>query len=128
MQKLIPFETALGRFYGRDCVYLDYLTFEGGTSTMVLEGSVNGNLCTLKRSEEFVDYKLQFIGVLALKMEELDSCNWQYESCFDEVKDSEWVRTLGGKVEPHHRHFQLWTYDDVFQIVCHSFEFELQNA
>jgi hypothetical protein len=128
MPRNIPIETALGRFYGRDCIYLDCLTFEDGTSTLVLDGSINGDLCTTRQPGSFVPYSLRFRGVLAVKMVELDSCDWSYESCFDEVYDSEWIRSLGGKVTTAHRHFFVQTYDNVFDVVCEGYEFEVQKV
>jgi hypothetical protein len=128
MPRNIPVETVLGHFYGRDCVYLDHLTFEDGTSTLVLDGSINGNLCTARQPGLFIPYSLRFHGVLALKMIELDSCGWDYESSFDEVQDSEWVRSLGRKVTGTHRHFFLQTYDDVFDVVCEGYEFVVHSV
>ena len=126
MPRNVPVETALGRFYGRDCIYLDRLTFEDGTSTLVLDGCINGNLCTTRQPGRFVPYSLRFRGVLAVKMVELDSCDWDHESSFDEVLDSEWIRSLGGKVTTAHRHFFVQTYDDVFDVVCEGYEFEVR--
>ena len=128
MSRNVPVETPLGRFYGRDCIYLDLVRFEDGTTTLILEGSINGNLCTVSQSDDFVPYILRFRGVLALRMVELDSCDWPCESCFDEVSDSEWVRSLGGKVTPEHRHFYFQTYDDVFEVVCETYKFEIQKV
>jgi len=124
----VPVETSLGCFFGRDCIYLDLVTFEDRTTTVVLESSINGNLCTMKQADDFIPYTLRFRGVLALKMIELDSCDWPCESSFDEIRDSEWVRTLGGKVTPRHRHFYVQTYDDVFEIVCETYEFEIRRV
>jgi hypothetical protein len=128
MQRRIPIETELGCFQGRDCIYLDDVTFEDGTTTLVLEGSINGNLCTVPQPSSFVSYSLRFRGVLALKIVELDSWDYDCESSFDEVHDSEWVRSLGGKVTPAYRHFCVQTYDDVFDVVCKTYQFEIQKT
>jgi hypothetical protein len=124
----VPIETSLGRFYGRDCIYLDRASFEDSAASFVLEGSINGNLCTEKRPGDFIPYRLRFFGVLALRMVELDSCDWAFESCFDEVRDSDWVRSLGGKVTADHRHFFVQTYDSVFEVVCENYELETSDA
>ena len=128
MPRNVPIETALGRFYGRDCIYLDRLVFQDRTTTLVLEGGIDGDLCTVPQRGSFVSYALRFRGVLALKMVELDSWDWGCESSFDEVHESEWLRALGGKVTAAHRHFVVQTYDDVFEVVCETFEFEIQNV
>jgi hypothetical protein len=128
MPRNIPIETALGRLHGRDCIYLDRFTFEDGTSTLILDGSINGNLCTTRQPGRFVPYSLRFHGMLAVKMVELDSCDWSFESSFDEVHDSEWIRSLGGKVTTAQRHFFVQTYDYVFDVVCEGYEFEIQTV
>jgi hypothetical protein len=65
MPQNIPIETALGRLDGRDCIYLDGFAFEDGTGTLVLDGSINGNLCSNRQPGRFVPYTLRFRGVLA---------------------------------------------------------------
>jgi len=75
MPRNIPIETSLGCFFGRDCIFLDQVTFEHGAWTLALKGEINGNLCTRKQPGAYVPYTLRFIGVLALKMVELDSCD-----------------------------------------------------
>jgi hypothetical protein len=126
MPQNIPIETALGRLDGRDCIYLDSFAFEDGTGTLVLDGSINGNLCSTRQPGRFVPYTLRFRGVLAIKMVELDSCDWDMESSFDEIRDSEWIRSLGGKVTAAHRHYFVQTYDYVFDVVCcDGYEFEV---
>lgn len=123
----IPIETALGRLDGRDCIYLDRFAFEDGTGTLVLDGAINGTLCTIPQPGRFVPFTLRFLGVLAVKMVELDSCDWDFESSFDEVRDSEWISSLGGKVTAAHRHFFVQTYDYVFDVVvCEGYEFDVQ--
>jgi hypothetical protein len=125
MPRNIPIETALGRLNGRDCIYLDGFAFEDRMGTLVLDGCINGNLCTTQHPGRMVPYTLRFCGVLAVKMVELDSCDWDFESSFDEVRDSEWIRLLGGKVTAAQRHFFFQTYDYVFDVVCESYEFEV---
>jgi hypothetical protein len=124
----MPIETDLGRLAGRDCIYLDGFAFEDGTSTLVLDGSINGNLCSIRQARRFVPYTLRFRGVLAIKMVELDSCDWDFESSFDEVRDSVWIRSLGGKITAAQRHFFVQTYDYVFDVVCDGYEFEVHTV
>lgn len=128
MPHSIPIETSLGRLFGRDCIFLDRFVFEDEKSTLVLEGCIGGKLCTIQQPDRFIPYILRFRGVLALKMMELDSTDWDGESSFDEVHDSEWIRELGGKVTPSKRHFFVQTYDYVFDVVCDGYEFEVHAA
>lgn len=119
-----PIETTLGRLDGRDCIYLDGFAFSDRSSTLTLEGSINGDLCGIAQRGRFISFILRFRGVLAFKMVELDSCDWEFESSFDEVIESEWIKRLGGKVVSSHRHFFVQTYDNVFDVVCASYDFE----
>jgi hypothetical protein len=123
-----PIETVLGRLDGRDCIYLDGYWFEDGSSTLTLEGSINGDLCGIAQPGRFISFILRFRGVLALKMVELDSCDWEFESSFDEVIGSEWVNKLRGKIDSLHRHYFVQTYDNVFDVVCTTYEFEIPNS
>ena len=127
--KYIPIETELGFLYGRDCIYLDKTEY--GYS-LVLYGGINGNLCSIPQTNRFISYKLTFQEALAVHITELDSMYdldfWGAESCFDEVNNSSWVKALKGKVTPNHKHFSLQTYDDVFEVVCKSYKFEVLTS
>ncbi len=128
MNKYVAIVTELGILKGRDCIYLDRVSFENGTSTLVMEGKVNGNLCSERQIGRVFAYVLKFNGLLALKMIELDSWDFTGESSFDEILDSDWIRTLGGKVTPSRRHFRIQTYDDVFDVVCSGYELRFSPA
>lgn len=123
----IPVETALGILKGRDCIYLDKVSFQNGLNTLVLKGEINGNLCSLPRKGEFISYSAIFRGVIALKMIELDSWDFKSQSSFDLIKNSSWIRELGGKVNTEHRHYLIQTYDEVFEIVCSEVEFQINQ-
>lgn len=127
MARNIPIITPYGILSGRDCVYLDDVKFENRTNTLLLEGSISGNLCGIPQDAD-LQYILQFRGVLALNMIELDSWNWKSASSFDEIRESDWISSLGGKVTLDHRHFFLQTYDDIFQVVCLSYELNISRA
>jgi hypothetical protein len=95
-----------------------------GTRTLILEGSVNGNLCEVAAAAGLdVPYVLRFQGVMALRLLELDSWEDDPASSFDEVLDSTWISSLGGKVDSTYRHFCVQTYDDIFDVVCQGYEF-----
>jgi len=123
MNKHVPIQTKHGTLNGRDCIYLDSAKFTDGFNTFVLLGDINGNLCGKKREGEEIPYKAIFKGVLALKMVELDSWDFKSESSFDEIVDSKWIKSLGGKVGKKHRHYLIQTYDEVFEVVCDQLEF-----
>ena len=78
----------------------------------------------LKSDESFTPYELFFTGVLALKMIELDSWDFECASSFDEILESEWIAELGGKVSSDDKHVFVQTYDDIFEVICSSYEFK----
>jgi len=49
-------------------------------------------------------------------------------SCFFEVKNSEWVKNLKGKVTPEYKHIVIKTYDDVFEFVCRRYEMSTDGS
>jgi hypothetical protein len=127
MEQMIPVETEVGVLRGRDCLFLDRVELPTGTRTVVLHGEINGSLCS-QPADAWVEYRLEFRGVLALRMIELDSWRRALASSFFEVQDSTWVRALGGKVESRHRHFVVQTYDDVFELVCETYALSIDSA
>lgn len=126
IDKYVPIETDLGFLYGRDCIYLNKTVYG---HNLILEGKINGNLCGKEQRDRFIPYRLTFKGVLAVTIVELDSMyhsdSWNAESCFDEINNSSWIKNLGGKVTSEHKHFSLQTYDDVFEVVCESYDFDV---
>jgi hypothetical protein len=124
--KRIPIETPFGILKGRDAIHLDHVIFEDRTNKVVLKGAVT-RVTRKPLNVDFTGFSLRFHGVLAFRCLELDSSHWDWESCFEEIGDSDWVQTLGGKVTPKHRHFFVQTYDDVFDIVCSGYEFSVQQ-
>ena len=85
-----------------------------------LSGGFNGRLAS-KPVNKSPEYLLTFSSVLAFKVIELDSWDYQCESSFDEIVDSEWCKTLGGKITPFHKHYQVQTYDYVIEVVASKF-------
>lgn len=57
-------------------------------------------------------------------MIELDSWDDLSKSSFDEVMQSTWITSLGGKVDGSYKHYALQTYDEVFEVVCKRFTLE----
>ena len=126
-RKFKVIKTPLGIVEGRDGIYLDEVIYKDRTNKVILRGSLNGCLCDKgdKDKVEFSDFELVFNGVLASKIIELDSWDWDSTSSFDEVIESDWIKDLGGKVTSKNRHFLVQTYDDVIEVVCDSFELKL---
>jgi hypothetical protein len=120
--KRVPIDTPFGYLKGRDAIHLDRVLFEDRTNVVVLEGAVT-RVSKEPLNIGFTGFSLRFSGTLAFRCLELDSSKWDWTSCFEEIVDSDWVRTLGGKVTQKNRHFFVQTYDDVFDIVCDRYDF-----
>ena len=125
-----PVETPLGIVNGRDGIYLDDIKVSERTNRLTLEGAFNTALCSDadRPSINFDGCIISFTGVLAFKVIELDSWDWDSESSFDEVLDSDWIRELGGKITSEHRHFLVQTYDDVVEVVCEVVDITLTST
>lgn len=117
MQKHNPITEPFGVLYGRDCIFLDDVKLTDNTDTLTLVGNLNGDLLRPPRQTD-VPYRIIFSGLMAMQMLELDSWDDEYASSLDEIIESEWVSSLGGKVTTEHRHFCVVTYDVVFDVVC----------
>jgi hypothetical protein len=125
-----PIETPLGIAKGRDAIYLDEVIFKDRTNTIVLVGSFNTALCSNpnKTGIDFSGFRITFHAVLAVEILELDCWDWESESSFDEIINSDWIRSLKGKVSEKNRHFLVQTYDDVIEVVCESYTIEMTET
>ena len=59
--------------------------------------------------------------------EALQEGHWP-ETSFDEVVDSPWVARMQGTVAVAIRHFVFQTYDEVFEILCTTYQLELGDT
>ncbi len=118
----IPIRTTIGILKGRDALYLDEIRFNY-PGELILYGTINTDI--LDKPEGWLGYALFFYGVQAVTIVDLDSSGKQSTSCFDWIKDSAWITQLNGKITNQHRHYRVQTYDDVFDIVCLSYELRL---
>ena len=130
MDKIIPIETVVGFLTGRDCVYLDKVTQDVNSGVLVFEGDINGNLVVCEK--EWLPYKLKFTQVLMYFCCELDTygnlTEIEYSSSFDLVENSTWLEALPIRKDydkKEYKHYRLFTYDDVFDVIATGYEFEL---
>lgn len=131
--RYIPVDTAYGTLFGRDAIFLDGYSSDG--YSLLLKGQVNAALASRPPpSGEFLDYKIRFLGVVAVRIMELDTyeatqaqAGWPLTS-FDEVEDSAWKGGLRGKVRAESKHFVFQTYDLVFDVICDRYELEFPAA
>ena len=102
-------------------------------NNLTFTGDINGHLVSQHRDEkDWFPYTLTFRRVLAYFACELDT----YEnlagtgrldgSSFDLIEDSTWLKSLPVREDFNkniYRHYRLFTYDDVYNIIAVSYEF-----
>ena len=116
----------------RTAIFLDSIEFLNRTNELRLRGDLNGKQLSELKQEADLPYTLQFSGVLASRVTELDTWesqkNWYNDSSFDEIENSEWIATLGGKIGPEHRHFIVSTYDDVIEVIATDYSLQIDET
>ena len=127
-----PINTEMGVISGRDAIYLDSVDFDYAQHIVRLTGEINGNLCSVKSGREWIKHSLTFSGVLDFRMTELDFSVHAGASSFDRVINSNLLNALrkndsGEKLTAKHKHYVLLSFDDVFNIVCDSYNLTLNQ-
>jgi hypothetical protein len=135
MPQFIPITTEIGTLFGRDAIFLDSVSLSDNCNTLELSGEFNCSLASKPPPSpaKWQAYKIQFCGVLAFRVTELDT--WEStqggrwpKTSFDEVTESEWLAQLRSPmsaVKPEHRHFIFQTYDYVFEVICTSYKLDM---
>ena len=132
MGKTTAVNTCLGVLKGRDCIYLNQVKRDS-LGNLTFTGDINGHLISQHRDEkDWFPYTITFRQVLAYFTCELDT----YEnlagtecldgSSFDLIENSNWLKSLPVREDFHkdiYRHYRLFTYDDVYNIIAVSYEF-----
>ena len=132
MGKATAVYTCLGVLMGRDCIYLDQVKLDG-LDNLTFTGDINGHLISQHRDEkDWFPYTLTFRRVLTHFACELDT----YEnlagtehldgSSFDLIENSSWLKSLPVREDfdkSVYRHYRLFTYDVVYNIIAVSYEF-----
>jgi hypothetical protein len=121
-QSFQPIETEAGIFKGRDAIFLDELKFDG--TYLNLQGELSGKLSSLP-TNFWIKFTLVFYGCLAFKVTHIDLCDFNWESSFDQVLDSDWITTLEDKTSPKVKHFLVVTYDEVIEVACRNYQLTL---
>ena len=132
MGKATAVHTCFGVLKGRDCIYLDQVKLDG-LDNLTFTGDINGHLISRHRDEkDWFPYTLTFRRVLTHFACELDT----YEnlagtehldgSSFDLIENSSWLKSLPVREDfdkSVYRHYRLFTYDVVYNIIAVSYEF-----
>ena len=132
MEKVTAVSTCLGFLKGRDCIYLDQVKRDS-LNNLTFTGDINGNLVSLHRNEkDWFSYTLTFRQVLAYfacelgTYEKLTETGCLNRSSFDLIEDSTWLKSLPVREDFDkgiYRHYRLFTYDDVYNIIAATYEF-----
>ena len=135
MEKATAVKTCLGVLKGRDCIYLDQVKRDG-LNNLTFTGDINGHLISQQRDEkDWFPYTLTFRRVLVYFACELDTYETLTEtkhldgSSLDLIEDSSWLQSLPVREDFDkgiYRHYQLFTYDDVYNIIAVSYEFAVE--
>ena len=131
MEKATAVNTCLGVLMGRDCIYLDQVK-QDALNNLTFTGDIDGHLISQHRDEkDWFPYTLTFRRVLAYFSCELDTyknmAGTEYiaGSSFDLIEDSTWLKSLPVREDFDkgiYRHYRLFTYDDVYNIIAVSYE------
>jgi hypothetical protein len=133
MEQVLPIETSVGILNGRDCIHLDTVIQDAHKNTVVFAGDINGRLTS--KATDWIPYRLIFMQVLAYFCCELDTyenlVNTTSNSSFVVMENSMWLESLPVRYDYDknaYKHFRLFTYDDVYDIIATEYEFEIGNG
>ena len=137
MEEVIIIEDeTLGILNGRDCIYIDTVT-QDEMNNLIIKGSINGNLARKINEDKWIPYKLIFHRVIAYFSCEIDTYEnidtYGHLDCsdFNWVKNSQWLATFPIRKDFEksiYKHYQVFTYDYVFNIVAVSYELNCDLA
>lgn len=123
-------DKTLGILNGRDCIYIDKVTF-ADDSSLEFDGELNGSLCSGVREEKWIPYTLTFRSVIAHFVCELDTyegfgnIECYRHSDFTEIESSALMSKIPIRKDynkSEYKHFRVFTYDYVFDIIAEDFE------
>ena len=119
MSEPVALSTPLGELYGRS-VDLEQVVL----SCYPRELRVR---CHVWRTGASVPCEFRFLGVVGVRVDELDFSELSGRASFVEVLESPWLascraRDHSRKVLAEHRHIALRTYDDVIEVLCTGYE------
>ena len=130
-----PIHTAVGTIFGRDAIFLDWITQDGPVYSF--SGELNGNLCSAGESaDKYIPFQIAFHDVRALHCWELDVYPRQADlvvASFHVVENSAWVRSLCEICERDEAlrtlsHYVFGTYDHIYELAAQRFELTLGDA
>lgn len=131
MEKIIDIEDrALGILNGRDCIYIDKVTFDD-LDLLTFEGEINGWLASKIREKKWIPYTLTFHRIIAHFVCELDTyenlngTDYLRYSDFTVIENSDMLEKIPIRSDynkSEYKHFRVFTYDYVFDILAMDYE------
>lgn len=132
--KIIKVETAVGQFSAaRESIILHRVEQRNDVCTFHINVDAKWVTNPPRGNREF-DCVLQFKGVISMFQAELDTyyatnkC-LSTQSCFEQIEGSPYLRKLKIREDYEqydYKHYRLWTYDDVFDIIATSFTIDMK--
>lgn len=129
-------DKTLGVLNGRDCIYIDSVT-QNNSDNLIFRGEINGNLASNINEDKWIPYKLTFNRVLTYfsceldTYENIDNSSHLYYSDFNLIENSNWLKHIPIRKDfdsSIFRHYQLFTYDYVYNIIAVSYDIECNLA
>lgn len=135
MEKVVGVEVpAFGILNGRDCIYIDTVT-QDDYDNLIFKGEINGYLADKIKDEKWIPYTLIFHRVIAYfsceldTYENIDSYGHLDYTDFNIVENSQWLANFPIREDfdkSIYKHYQLFTYDYVYNIIAVSFDINSQ--
>ncbi|PCJ17562.1 MAG: hypothetical protein COB02_13125 [Candidatus Cloacimonadota bacterium] len=122
MEKAIPIKFQFGYAKGRDAIYLDTFIYLKEMSTLELRGEFNSELLTeYNGTFRWIKYQIVFINVKKYREFDFDDYDpvVSSDSSFEILNNSNW---MNDNLQKHYKHFRLFTYDSVFEVICESYK------
>ena len=136
MEKVVGIKLPeLGTLNGRDCIYLDTVT-QDNCGDLILKGEINGILADKIKEEKWIPYTLAFHDVIAFfscesdTYENMDRYGHFDRTDFNVVENSKWLAEIPIREDYErsaYKHYQLFTYDVVYNIIAVSFDIEIRR-
>ncbi|WP_295092831.1 hypothetical protein [Ruminococcus sp.] len=131
MEKIVGVKVPeLGILNGRDCIFIDSVT-HNDSGNLEFKGDINGSLAEINKNNNLIPYILTFHRVIACFSCELDTyenIGMYYHSDYTDfniVENSKWLSTILIREDfdkSIYKHYQLFTYDYVYNIIAESFD------
>lgn len=121
--------TLIGNLNARDGIYIDNILFKDN-GQLIMTGEINAPLCSIKYDCDWLKYKMTFEGIIYQALLELDNFENLYPATDNimEKEESEVLTHIASSISQKGKdckHYVIFTYDYILDIVSHKFDFEI---